>query len=63
MELHRPIGESPIALAHSLAGSLGDRRFADLSHLARSLEHAQMRARRRSATARPTRPAVLRRRR
>jgi chemosensory pili system protein ChpA (sensor histidine kinase/response regulator) len=43
MELHRPIGETPIALAHSLAGSSATVGFADLSHLARSLEHAQAR--------------------
>nr|HET7860141.1 Hpt domain-containing protein [Caldimonas sp.] len=40
MELHRPVGEVPIALAHSLAGSSATVGFADLSHLARSLEHA-----------------------
>ncbi|HEY9064582.1 MAG TPA: Hpt domain-containing protein [Burkholderiaceae bacterium] len=44
MELHRPIGETPIALAHSLAGSSATVGFADLSQLARSLEHAQMRS-------------------
>ena len=44
MELHRPIGETPIALAHSLAGSSATVGFADLSHLARSLEHAQARS-------------------
>ena len=44
MELHRPIGEAPIALAHSLAGSSATVGFADLSHLARTLEHAQMRS-------------------
>lgn len=44
MELHRPIGETPIALAHSLAGSSATVGFADLSHLARLLEHAQMRS-------------------
>ena len=43
MELHRPIGETPIALAHSLAGSSATVGFADLSHLARALEHAQAR--------------------
>ena len=43
MELHRPIGETPIALAHSLAGSSATVGFADLSHLARLLEHAQAR--------------------
>ena len=40
MELHRPVGETPIALAHSLAGSSATVGFTDLSHLARSLEHA-----------------------
>ena len=44
MELHRPIGEAPVALAHSLAGSSATVGFADLSHLARVLEHAQMRS-------------------
>ena len=40
MELHRPVGEVPIALAHSLAGSSATVGFTDLSHLARALEHA-----------------------
>ncbi|HEY2561237.1 MAG TPA: Hpt domain-containing protein [Caldimonas sp.] len=40
MELHRPVGEVPIALAHSLAGSSATVGFTDLSHLARLLEHA-----------------------
>jgi chemosensory pili system protein ChpA (sensor histidine kinase/response regulator) len=44
MELHRPIGETAIALAHSLAGSSATVGYADLSHLARVLEHAQTRA-------------------
>ncbi|MFT3956916.1 MAG: Hpt domain-containing protein [Piscinibacter sp.] len=44
MELHRPIGETPIALAHSLAGSSATVGFNDLSQLARALEHAQMRS-------------------
>ena len=44
MELHRPIGETPIALAHSLAGSSATVGFNDLSQLARPLEHAQMRS-------------------
>jgi chemosensory pili system protein ChpA (sensor histidine kinase/response regulator) len=43
MELHRPVGEMAIALAHSLAGSSATVGFADLSHLARTLEHALMR--------------------
>ena len=44
MELHRPIGEAPIALAHSLAGSSATVGFSDLSQLARALEHAQTRS-------------------
>jgi chemosensory pili system protein ChpA (sensor histidine kinase/response regulator) len=44
MELHRPVGEMPIALAHSLAGNSATVGFADLSHLARLLEHALMRS-------------------
>ena len=44
MELHRPIGDTPIALAHSLAGSSATVGFADLSQLARALEHAQARS-------------------
>nr|WP_297352549.1 Hpt domain-containing protein [uncultured Caldimonas sp.] len=44
MELHRPIGETPIALAHSLAGSSSTVGFSDLSQLARRLEHALMRS-------------------
>ncbi len=44
MELHRPIGEAPIALAHSLAGSSATVGFGDLSQLARALEHAQTRS-------------------
>ena len=44
MELHRPLGETPIALAHSLAGSSATVGFADLSHLSRLLEHALARS-------------------
>jgi chemosensory pili system protein ChpA (sensor histidine kinase/response regulator) len=44
MELHRPVGETSVALAHSLAGSSATVGFADLSHLARLLEHALMRS-------------------
>ncbi len=40
MELHRPVGEGAVALAHSLAGSSATVGFTDLSHLARALEHA-----------------------
>jgi len=43
MELHRPIGETPIALAHSLAGSSATVGYTDLSNLSRTLEHALMR--------------------
>ncbi len=43
MELHRPVGEMPIALAHSLAGSSATVGFTDLSQLSRSVEHALMR--------------------
>jgi chemosensory pili system protein ChpA (sensor histidine kinase/response regulator) len=44
MELHRPVGEMPIAHAHSLAGSSATVGFADLSHLSRLVEHALMRS-------------------
>jgi chemosensory pili system protein ChpA (sensor histidine kinase/response regulator) len=44
MELHRPVGEVPIALAHSLAGNSATVGFAELSHLARLVEHALMRS-------------------
>jgi chemosensory pili system protein ChpA (sensor histidine kinase/response regulator) len=44
MELHRPVGESAAALAHSLAGSSATVGFADLSQLSRSLEHALLRS-------------------
>ncbi|MEO8525950.1 MAG: Hpt domain-containing protein, partial [Caldimonas sp.] len=44
MELHRPLDETPIALAHSLAGSSATVGFSDLSHLARALEHALARS-------------------
>ncbi|MBA2721346.1 MAG: Hpt domain-containing protein [Methylibium sp.] len=43
-ELHRPVGETAVALAHSLAGSSATVGFADLSALARQLEHALMRS-------------------
>ena len=39
-ELHRPVGDAAVALAHSLAGGSGTVGFADLSALARGLEHA-----------------------
>ena len=44
MELHRPLGETAASLAHSLAGSSATVGFADLSQLARALEHALLRA-------------------
>ncbi|CAN5424732.1 hypothetical protein BH09PSE5_BH09PSE5_14160 [soil metagenome] len=40
LELHRPVGETSIALAHSLAGSSATVGFTDLSHLSRLLESA-----------------------
>jgi chemosensory pili system protein ChpA (sensor histidine kinase/response regulator) len=40
----RPVGDSAIALAHSLAGNSATVGFTDLSHLARLLEHALMRS-------------------
>ncbi|MEO6408789.1 MAG: response regulator [Burkholderiaceae bacterium] len=45
LELHRPVSENAIALAHSLAGSSATVGFSDLSHLARTLEHALTRSR------------------
>jgi chemosensory pili system protein ChpA (sensor histidine kinase/response regulator) len=39
-ELHRPVGDHAVALAHSLAGNSATVGFTDLSHLARLLEHA-----------------------
>ena len=44
LELHRPVGEPAVTLAHSLAGSSATVGFADLSALARQLEHALMRS-------------------
>jgi chemosensory pili system protein ChpA (sensor histidine kinase/response regulator) len=44
MESHRPISDTPIALAHSLAGSSATVGFSGLSKMARALEHAQMRS-------------------
>ncbi len=43
-ELHRPVGESTIAHAHSLAGNCATVGYTDLSNLARALEHALARA-------------------
>ncbi|MFI4928615.1 MAG: Hpt domain-containing protein [Burkholderiales bacterium] len=39
-ELQRPVGESTVAHAHSLAGNCAAVGYTDLSNLARSLEHA-----------------------
>ena len=39
-DLERPVGETAVALAHSLAGSSATVGFAELSQLARTLEHA-----------------------
>ncbi len=44
MELHRPVGDSTAALAHSLAGSSATVGFTDLSQLSRALEHALLRS-------------------
>lgn len=44
MELAQPVDDSAVALAHSLAGSSATVGFADLSHLARTLEHALARS-------------------
>ncbi|MFN3296656.1 Hpt domain-containing protein [Caldimonas sp.] len=44
LELDRPVGEAAIAHAHSLAGSSSTVGFADLSQLARRLEHALTRS-------------------
>jgi chemosensory pili system protein ChpA (sensor histidine kinase/response regulator) len=40
LELPRPVGEEPVALAHSLAGNSATVGHADLSSLSRRLEHA-----------------------
>ena len=40
LELPRPVGEEAVALAHSLAGNSATVGHADLSALARRLEHA-----------------------
>ena len=44
LEPHRAMGDTAIALAHSLAGNSGTVGFSDLSQLARALEHALMRS-------------------
>lgn len=43
-EPQRPVGDAAVALAHSLAGSSATVGYAELSQLARSLEHALMRS-------------------
>ena len=40
LELHRPVADSTVALAHSLAGNSATVGYTDLSVLARALEHA-----------------------
>uniref|UniRef100_UPI0025C38F2B Hpt domain-containing protein n=1 Tax=Aquabacterium sp. TaxID=1872578 RepID=UPI0025C38F2B len=44
LELHRPVGDDTIALAHSLAGNSAAVGYTELSQLARLLEHALMRS-------------------
>jgi chemosensory pili system protein ChpA (sensor histidine kinase/response regulator) len=44
LEPQRPVGDAAVALAHSLAGSSATVGFAELSQLARSLEHALVRS-------------------
>jgi len=44
LERHRPVHESTVALAHSLAGNSATVGYVDLSHLARTLEHALARS-------------------
>jgi chemosensory pili system protein ChpA (sensor histidine kinase/response regulator) len=53
-----PVPEGSIALAHSLAGSSATVGFADLSALARALEHALMRSRS-QGPGRPEEPALF----
>jgi chemosensory pili system protein ChpA (sensor histidine kinase/response regulator) len=43
-ELQRPVGESTVSHAHSLAGNCATVGYTDLSNLARALEHALARA-------------------
>ena len=45
LEPHRAVGDSTVALAHSLAGNSGTVGFTDLSLLSRAFEHALMRSR------------------
>jgi len=54
LELHRPVGDRAVMLAHSLAGSSSTVGFADLSQLARLLEHALEQADRRGRGDAPT---------
>ena len=44
LEQHRPVDDHAVALAHSLAGNSATVGFADLSHLARLLEHGLARS-------------------
>jgi chemosensory pili system protein ChpA (sensor histidine kinase/response regulator) len=43
-DVSQPVGDAPIALAHSLAGNSATVGFAELSQLARALEHALTRS-------------------
>jgi len=45
LELHRPVADTAVALAHSLAGNSATVGYTELSHLARLLEHALARSR------------------
>jgi len=44
LELHRPVTDESVALAHSLAGNSATVGYTELSQLARLLEHALMRS-------------------
>ena len=44
LELHRPVSDTSVALAHSLAGSSATVGFGELSRLGRALEHAMDRS-------------------
>jgi chemosensory pili system protein ChpA (sensor histidine kinase/response regulator) len=44
LELHRPVHDESVALAHSLAGNSATVGYSELSQLARLLEHALMRS-------------------
>lgn len=44
LELHRPVSDTAVALAHSLAGNSATVGFSELSRLGRALEHAMDRS-------------------